>query len=83
MKKKNKNKSVRVNKGGKREEWRAVDEEIQFFLSYPELRRLMHVCPCMHICMHVCVCVQICHMKINQLKRGRRSARGKKEEGRR
>lgn len=77
-----KNKNKRVNKGGKREEWRAVDEEIRFF-SFISRTEDDDVCVYMYVYVYACECVQICHMKINQLKRGRRSARGRKEGWRR
>lgn len=56
MKKKNKNKRVRVNKGGKREEWRAVDEEIQFF-SFISSTEEVDACVYIYAYMYACVCV--------------------------
>lgn len=59
-----------------------MDEEIQFFSFISRIEEAI-VCVYMYVYVYACVCVQICHMKINQLKRGRRSARPKKEGWRR
>lgn len=49
------------------------------YFSFISRIEKVDVCVYMYVYVYECVCVQICHMKINQLKRGRRPAKGKKE----
>lgn len=50
------------------------------YFSFISRIEKVDVCVYMYVYVYECVCVQICHMKINQLKRGRRPAKGKKKE---